>query len=527
MKMENLNGNSKQLQMKNRNNIFLFIIILFCAVTSKAQNKMQDSLRHYNKMLSPIEMKEDLQILFDIRKQANSGLYVYRTPQQIDSIFNWAFKEVKSPLSTIDFYKILVRLADFEGSCHNYTAPDNDLLDFLKRQKSFFPDPLIYMEGQIIFDGQNSAIPAGSRILSINGITDEELMKSFFKYYPTDGFTQTTKLSASVNKSFGINYLLEYGLTDVYETEYVEPQSKNAKKIKIPAVTLEQRTKNEENKFSGPVSDLIDFNKQEPYSFEMINPATGRLNLRWFGMVSGEEDPGFEKYVGFIDSVFVELANKNIPNLIIDVRNNPGGADPTFELPVMYLSDYSFKENLTACIVFDPYDIPLEKYFWGVSMDQAMDSTALALGKEFLKDRFPVYKNGLSYQNQKYNPVYTPKTPKFKGDIFMLINENVASAASHFASLVKAYVNYITIVGVETRGGYYEHNGHSPLIYELPNSKIKSQFSIVHLIQDAPKKVDQPEGSGIIPDYEIWPTLKDFFEHKDTQLEFVLQLIDK
>ena len=142
--------------------------------------------------------------------------------------------------------------------------------------------------------------------------------------------------------------MLEYGLTDVYETEYVEPQSKNAKKIKIPAVTLEQRTKNEENKFSGPVSDLIDFNKQEPYSFEMINPATGRLNLRWFGMVSGEEDPGFEKYVGFIDSVFVELANKNIPNLIIDVRNNPGGADPTFDLPLMYLSDYSFKENLTA-----------------------------------------------------------------------------------------------------------------------------------------------------------------------------------
>src|SRR5690606_5552870 len=149
--MENLNGNNKQLQMKNRNNIFLFIVILFFTVPTKAQSKMQDSLLHYNKMLSPIEMKEDLQILLDIRKQVNSGLYVYRTPQQIDSIFNWAFKEAEAPLSTIDFYKILVRLADFEGSCHNYTAPDNDLLNFLKRQKSFFPDPLIYIEGQIIF----------------------------------------------------------------------------------------------------------------------------------------------------------------------------------------------------------------------------------------------------------------------------------------------------------------------------------------------------------------------------------------
>lgn len=513
--------------MGHKNNTFLLIIMLFWGVVVKAQHTMQDSLSHYNKMLTSNEMKEDLQILLNIRKQANSGLYIYRTPQQIDSIFNWASKQVKTPLKTIDFYKILVQLADFEGSCHNYTAPNTELLDFLKRQKSFFPYPLVYIEGQIIFEGQDAPIPVGSRILSINGTTDTDLMKSFFKYYPTDGFTQTSKISASVNKSFGINYLLEYGLTDVYEIKYIAPQSRKTKSIKIPAVTLEQRTKNEANKFSAPVSDLIDFNKQLPYSFEMINPSTGLLNLRWFGMVTGEEDPEFEKYVKFIDSVFVELNNKNIPYLIIDIRNNPGGADPTFEQPVMYMTDHPFKENLEARIVFDPYDIPFQNYFWGVSIAQPMDSTSLALGKEALKDRFPVYKNGLSYQNQKYNPVYNPKTPRFKGRIFLLINENVASAASHFASLVKAYVNDVTIVGVETRGGYYEHNGHSPMIYELPNSKIKSQFSIVYLIQDAPQKAEQPRGRGIIPDYEVWPTLKDFFEHKDTQLEFVLKLINK
>jgi C-terminal processing protease CtpA/Prc len=154
-----------------------------------------------------------------------------------------------------------------------------------------------------------------------------------------------------------------------------------------------------------------------------------------------------------------------------------------------------------------------------------MDSISLRMGKRFLKERFPVHSGGVSYQNQKYNPVYDPKSPAFNGNIYLLVNENVASAASHFASLVKAYAKNVTVVGVETVGGYYVHNGHSPLVYELPESKIKTQFSIVYVVQDAPEKPDQPEGRGIIPDYEVWPTLPDFFLHRDTQLEFVLGLI--
>ncbi|HZW62806.1 MAG TPA: peptidase S41, partial [Flavobacteriaceae bacterium] len=82
-------------------------------------------------------------------------------------------------------------------------------------------------------------------------------------------------------------------------------------------------------------------------------------------------------------------------------------------------------------------------------------------------------------------------------------------------------------IGVETAGGYYVHNGHSPLVYELPNSKIKTQFSMVNVVQDAPKKDDQPTGRGIIPDYEVWQTLNDFLKQRDTQMEFTLKLIEK
>src|SRR5690606_21928570 len=427
-------------------------------------------------------------------KEVNSGLYIYHSPEQIDSIYNWAFSMTEKPLSTIDFYKIMLHLADYEGSVHNYTEPDSALMGFIKRQQAYFPYSLLYINGQIIFDGQGSEIPAGSRILSINGIKDSDLMNSFYKYYPTDGFNLTRKMSASVNKSFGINYLLEYGLSDNYRIEYLPPNVLIPKSTILPAVDFEERTKNLENSYSFSVTDLLDFKTQEPYSFKILPKSIGLLNLRWFGMVSGSEDPKFEGYVQFLDSVFTQVSEKKISNLIIDIRNNPGGSDPTFEQPMMFLTDQTFKENVGAHIIFNSDSIPYRDYFFGVSTTKRMDSSALETGKKFLKDRFPKFEEGISLQNQKYNPTYYPKSPIFTGNLYLLINENVASAASHFASLVRAYCPKVVIIGVETVGGYYVHNGHIPFVYELPNSKIKTQFSIVHVIQDAPKKEGQPIG---------------------------------
>lgn len=472
-------------------------------------------------------MREDLQILRGIHHAANSGLYVYRTPSQIDSVYHRAFERIKQPMRVIDFYKLMLQLADYEGSVHNYTIPDLDLVDFLNRQQAFFPFPLIYIEGQIIFDGTSAVIPPGSRIRSINGVADTALMRSFYKYYPTDGYTLTRKLSASVDKSFGINYLFEYGLFDEYRVTYSVPGATAVEQAVLPAVTLAERERNVKNRYSAPVTDQIDVKTQPPYSFRMVDPSTGLLNLRWFGMVTGSADPGFEPYVQFLDGVFRALDENKVPNLIIDIRNNPGGSNPTFEQPVMYLTDKPFKENIGANIIFDPDSIPYETYFWGVYTSQRMDSATLAMGKKQLNAWFPTVRDNKRWQDQTHNPTFYPKTPTFQGHLYLLINENVASAAAHFASLVKGYVERVTVVGVETPGGYYVHNGHSPLVYELPHSKIKTQFSIVHVVQDAPKKEDQPVGRGIMPDYEVWPSLRDFFQHRDTQLEFTRKLIAK
>ena len=500
-------------------------LIFLVLLGQHAVAQMVDSMAIYNPMLTPQDMKQDLDIFLDIRKKANSGLYRYRTPKQIDSIYKWAYKKVKRSLSTLDFYKVILQLTDFEGSCHNYTEPAATLMDYLNRQRGFFPYSIKYIQGNMVFNSKTDQIPVGARILSINGVKDKDLMRSFYKYMPADGYTVTQKLSGSVNKSFGLRYLLEYGVKDNFEVVFAAPGSTIEQIATFPAVYLDQRKQNLLTRHSAPVDSVIDYHVQPAYSFHMVNPGTGLLNLRIFSMATGKDDPAFPVYVRFIDSVFELLSKNEIPNLIMDIRGNPGGADPTFEQPMMYLTDSAFKENSLAYTIFD--EVPYGQYFWGISTAEKMDSMARSAGKMLLKDYFPALQNGRNIQAAKYNPVYQPKSPAYKGKLYLLIDEEVGSAASHLASLVKGYARNATIVGVETIGGYYGHNGHMPMVYELPHSKIKSKFSIVYVVQDAPVKPDQPEGRGIMPDHEVWPTFDDFMRNRDTQMEYVLKLIAK
>ena len=505
--------------------LFYATIFVMAGYSQSATPEKSDSLAHFNLMLSPEQMQKDLAVLRKIREEANSGLYIYRSKAQTDSIYKWAFSEIQLAKPITEFFKIILRLTDFEGSVHNYSEPGLELLNYIKNQHTFFPYKIAYIEGNMVFDGIHDSIPPGSRVVRINGTGDSQLMKSFHKYFTADGFTTTSKRSSSVENAFDWRYVVEYGITDKYVVEFIPPGTNKIRTATLPAVSFEKQKENYAKRFSAPVTERINFRTQAPYSFTMIRPGVALLNLRWFGFAGGKEDPAFQPYVQFLDSVFTVLADQKITNLIIDVRNNPGGSDPLFEQPVMYLSDKTFRENLETRVIFDPATIPQREYFWGVTTAERMDSVSMALGMEFLRSYFDEFKNGISRQKAALNPVYFPKEPAYRGKLYLLINENVASAASHFASLVKAYARNVTIIGVETEGGYYVHNGHIATVYELPNSGIKTKFSIVYVVQDAPVLKDQPPGRGIIPHYEVWPKLDDFLNHRDTQLEFALQII--
>ncbi|MFT3822728.1 MAG: S41 family peptidase [Chitinophagaceae bacterium] len=484
-----------------------------------------DSNTYITAPFTPQQMKADLAVFRAIRDSANSGLYRYRTKQQIDSIYQWANTQISKPLPPLAFYRLIVLLTDFEGSCHNWTGLPYDIKYYLPRNKGFFPYNLKYIEGNIIVNNTGGQIPPGSRIKGINGIADSVVLQRLYKYRTTDGYNITEKQYASVQVRFGIKYQVEFGIKDSFTIQYSLPNSTQLLTAKLKSISMDEDKINYLQRHSAPFDSLVgDINDvQDKYSFKQVNDSVALFTIRSFTMANGDGDPAYKVYCHFLDSIFVWMNEGNrIKHLIIDVRNNPGGSDPNFEKTFSYLANQPFKENSFAYILFN--HLPLPQYYDWYSEDKENQQGDQRRIENNLQNGFPVFKDGKYFQDQKYNPLWYPDNDRFKGNIYLLTNDFVASAASHFASLIKSYSD-ATIIGEETAGGYYGHNGHIPIQYILPNTKMKTEFSIVFVEQDARTLSTQAVGQGIMPDFEVRQSFNDFMSNADTKMKFVLQLI--
>jgi len=461
------------------------------------------------------EWLDDLATFKRIRLSANSGLLVYRSQQQIDSIYNWAEQEVELHCDNIfDFYKIIVTLTDFEGSCHNVTYLPQAIEDYFANKSIYFPITIKYLNGILIHNSAQQQIPLGAEIISINEVTAAELITRLAKYYHTDGFAHPYKEKLAFEKGLKEKYLIEFGPQSQYRIKYKwEGMEKVLSLPGLDATTFKQM---QDERHSLGLDSLL---CKEKYSFRQIRNELFLLSIRGFDFAQSRQDSSYATYEVFLDSVFTILNQNPSNKLILDLRYNTGGAGFLYEKTFSYMSDRPFRDANFAYSSFN--EVPEKDALVISSFFLANGARNSADLEVHLKQRFPVGVNGKYYLSDNFNPLILPHKTTFKGTVFLLVDEQVASAGAHLASLVKSYTNCTTI-GQETSGGYYEHNGHLPFIYQLPHTKIQTGFSIVYVNQDTRPLESQAKGSGIIPDIIIAPALDDFLQQQDAAINYIL-----
>ena len=473
------------------------------------------------------KMKKDFEIFKDIRIKANSGLYKYRTKAAIDSTYRWADGAIEKSKSYRDFYNIICQLTDFEGSVHNNTEMPEKYYEALKKEThGYFPLQIKQIENKAIVNIEGKKIPLGAEIISINGELVNSIFINLYKYYTTDG-TNTTGKMIGIGSSFAKYYRLNYGLTEHFKISYKIHGENEIKSITLKGVSYSDYANNFKNRYSKPFDNLdyLNYNEfEEKYSYRNINEETGILTINTFVIGWHKDDDNHKIYVKYLDSIFSDMKVKKIKNLIIDIRHNGGGTDPNDLVTYAYLAQRKFQENKEAWVAFTK--IPYMKYV-ETKVPRFLRFIGVIKYNLYFKQEFPIEKDGKYYQDAQSDDhqVRMPKENAFKGNIYLLISPRIASAGSLFAALVTGNEN-TTVIGEETMGGYYGHNGHIPMTYILPKSKLKTSFSIVNLEQDVPVKENQIAGSGIIPDYKVIQSYDDFINHTDVQMNFTLKLID-
>ncbi|RZJ25534.1 MAG: hypothetical protein EOO48_13585, partial [Flavobacterium sp.] len=303
------------------------------------------------RLLSVKAMREDIDLLRKIREKTDSGLYRYKTKSQTDSSYSAAISKTNKPLAVLDFYKILLELDDFEGSCHNSMTLPQPVTAYLPLEKGFFPYYLKNIDGHLVVNESGGKIPLGSRIVTIDGMSDAVIMNRFYKYLPTDGYNRTAKARFSGEGSFGWRFPVEFGFRDSFAIAYSLPGSSEVKIVNENSISITDKRAHFANLHSMPFDKIISPDDNPKYSFGKIDQKTALLNFRVFDMAANADDPAFATFSRYLDSIFVQMKTDGTKNLIIDIRDNPGGNDPNYEQVFTYLTDASFRENTSAHII--------------------------------------------------------------------------------------------------------------------------------------------------------------------------------
>ena len=471
------------------------------------------------------KIEKDLAVFKEIRLKANSGLYKYRTKNQIDSIYNWAESEIKNITTYREFHNLIIKLTDFEGSLHNRTNIPKKILQNLRKEESgYFPLPIKWIDEKWIVNFKNGEIPLGAEIISVNDILISNLISELGKYYSTDGINITGK-RIGIRTHFARYFRLKYGLQDTFKVIY--KKHNDNKEIVMKSVSYAEYYSKFRKRHSLPFDGIYyaTLKDNQKYNFKKLDSLTGVLTLNSFAIGENAESPAHIKFAKYLDSLFIDIKSQNIKNLIVDIRYNGGGTDPNELIPYEYLTKRKFSENKSAWVSFQK--IPYLRYIKTKVPSFLRPLGVLKYNKYFRKE-FPIEKNGEFYQSSSSedHKIRKPNKNTFTGNIYLLINPEVASAGSNFGSLLASNDN-VLIIGEETQGGYYGHNGHTPMSYILPKSNITTTFSIVNLEQYVIKKPNQIYGRGIIPDINISQSFEDFLNNEDTQMAYTLELINK
>lgn len=217
----------------------------------------------------------------------------------------------------------------------------------------------------------------------------------------------------------------------------------------------------------------------------------------------------------FLDSVFEHMNVKGYKNLIVDIRENEGGADEARNAVLSYLTPKNLGCAMPYRRLYRYNFIPdsLNKYLdtWDNSFrNPKPDSLFNRTSDGFYESKMPNYCVEI-YASKNY----------FKGKIYLITDVTNSSATFTMADVFKQK-KLGTIVGETTGGTMQGINGGEIFFLYLPNSKIEMD---VPLIFQAAKTVRKDEG--IKPDYEVKTKQTHLANQLDAQLNFILKKLIK
>ncbi|MBL7901557.1 MAG: S41 family peptidase [Bacteroidia bacterium] len=473
----------------------LFLVLLF-VVQLPAQKKTDVLTRKY-----PAEaLRADLDLMKRVVLSMHPSVGIYHDKPFYEAYFEKAMRSINDSMSEKSFRVYCKQLIEELHCGHTEVMGSKAYNKAISKARLNYSPYIFLPVNEKLFvianlnKKQDSLIPKGVEVKSLNAISADSLMRYCRRFISTDGYNQTSKYHF-VQLGFNNLYPSLFGRPDSLQMEYKEgntlkKHSYAAFKVKnIPPIPLKK------------VEDsLFTSRKKAGIRYRVTGPEKQIFILKLDKFANSSYKKVYRK-------VFKKLEKENTQHLVLDLRNNGGGSLANAYKLLGYFMDSAYTQTLYTRVK----NYPEKKHTRG------------NLAFKFTRYVFSVIGKKTSMGDTDYY-AYTLKLDKkhrYTGKLYVLMNGGTFSASCLVGAYLKERKNTV-FLGEESGGAAEGCNAGVTPYYTLPNTGIRVRVPAFRVRHDVHPQLT---GHGLIPDYPIHYSFKDLISRKDLELLKVLELV--
>jgi hypothetical protein len=472
---------------------------------------------------APEDLQKDYRVFRHVLESWHPSLYWYTSPDSMNYFFDEGYAALKDSMTESQFRKVLSYVIAKVRCGHTSVSASraySRYLDTAKLQQ--FPLILKFWNDTMVvaanLNRRDSILKRGTLIYTINGQTARQLTDTLFPYIVTDGYNLTGKYQyLSTGLHFSSWYKDIFGYSSGFDIGYCDSTG-SLRETHIPVYDPQTDTLRRslgrvlmpgtgQTRPSRPVRPP---GRRARKKRELLFTRSLQLDSASHSafLTLNTFERGYH-LKAFFREAFRTLREKQVQNLVVDVRSNGGGDAAISTLLTRYLIDKKFKlaDSLYAIRRHSRYDGYIK---YGL----AYDFLTLFASRRHSDGH---YHFGY-FERHRYSPV---KENHFDGSVYVLTGGNSFSATCLFAGALKGQRN-VTLVGEETGGGYYGNTAWMIPDVTLPETGVRFRLPRFRLVVDRSR---QKDGRGILPDVPALPSIEALSKGQDFKTAKAKELI--
>jgi hypothetical protein len=449
-------------------------------------------------VLQPDKLLADFRIARLALEEGHSGIYRFTPKQTLDSLFDQAEKSLTRPMTVVEFYRVLRPVVAAIRCGHTDLAFPPGYAESLTARTGVLPLQVRVLGGTPYvlrdFSGGSVAL-AGKEIRSINGVPASKIVRQMLAVVSGDGDIPTVRTRRISGWAFSSQLAIMLGLQGPFEVRFWDSREKHEFDAHLegpPIRELQEKARRQERQ-PQPLGQIRFLDEG----------AIAVMTIRGFEPFADREQK--KPMAEFFQDSFNAIDHRHSRSLVLDLRDNGGGADELGKRLLSYLlfERFVYYEDLLVN----------SRQFRFREFADLLEIPADAV------ERLPSGK--YRARNHPNLGVQQPARPTFSGRLFILMNGDCVSTTAEFLAQARFH-RRATIIGEESGGAYGGNTSGVVPAVTLTNTKLRLYVPLVSYYMAVCGASDPRRG--VLPDHAVEYSIDDLLKGSDKELALALAL---